>query len=41
MLEADFLNQVRAKPYEQAKADMNLYALDTEREEIKAALNGA
>ena len=40
MLEAEFLNQVRAKPYEQAKADMMLYALDTEREEIKNALNG-
>ena len=40
MLEADFLNQVRARPYEQAKADMTLYALDTEREEIKTALNG-
>jgi hypothetical protein len=39
MLEADFLNQVRAKPYEQAKADMTLYALDKEREEIKTALN--
>ena len=39
MLAADFLNQVRAKPYEQAKADMTLYALDTEREEIKTALN--
>ncbi|CAN5830089.1 hypothetical protein BH23ACT11_BH23ACT11_06820 [soil metagenome] len=40
MLEADFLSQVRAKPYEEAKADMNLYALNTEREEIKSALNG-
>ncbi len=39
MLEADFLNRVRAKPYEQAKADMTLYALDTEREEVKNALN--
>lgn len=41
MLEADFLNQVRAKPYEQAKSEMTLYSLDTEREEIKNALNGA
>ena len=40
MLEADFLNRVRAKPYEQAKSDMTLYALDTEREEVKNALNG-
>ena len=40
MLEADFLNKVRAKPYEQAKADMTLYSLDKEREEIKAALDG-
>ena len=40
MLEADFLNQVHARPYEQTKADMILYALDTEREEIKTALNG-
>lgn len=40
MLEADFLNKVCAKPYEQAKSDMVLYALDMEREEIKTALNG-
>ncbi|MGF1471672.1 MAG: NYN domain-containing protein [Rubrobacteraceae bacterium] len=40
MLEADFLSRVRAKPYEQAKSDMTLFALDTNREEVKNALNG-
>jgi uncharacterized LabA/DUF88 family protein len=38
MLEADYLNRVRAKPYKQAKADMTFYALNLEREEVKNAL---
>jgi uncharacterized LabA/DUF88 family protein len=41
MLEADYLNRVRAKPYDEAKADMTFYALNSEREEVKNALAGA
>jgi hypothetical protein len=40
MLEAEYLNRVRAKPYKQAKADMTFYALNREREEVKHALAG-
>jgi uncharacterized LabA/DUF88 family protein len=40
MLEADYLNRVRAKPYDEAKADMTFYALNREREEVKNALAG-
>jgi uncharacterized LabA/DUF88 family protein len=40
MLEADYLNRVRIRPYEEAKADMTFYALNLEREEVKNALNG-
>jgi hypothetical protein len=40
MLESDYLNRVRARPYEEAKADMTFYALNLEREEVKNALNG-
>jgi uncharacterized LabA/DUF88 family protein len=40
MLEADYLNKVRQKPYEQAKADMTFYALNTDKNEVKNALNG-
>ena len=39
MLEADFLDKVRRKPYEAAKADMNLYALNAEKPEVASALN--
>src|ERR687893_536191 len=39
MLEADFLDKVRQKPYDAAKADMTLYSLNTERPEVKNALN--
>jgi uncharacterized LabA/DUF88 family protein len=39
MLEADYLNRVRTRPYEEAKADMTFYALNLEREEVKNALN--
>jgi uncharacterized LabA/DUF88 family protein len=38
MLEADYLSRVRAKPYNQAKADMTFYALNLEREEVKNTL---
>ena len=41
MLEADFLNKVRQKPYEAAKADMTFYALNPDKQEVKTALNGA
>jgi uncharacterized LabA/DUF88 family protein len=40
MLEADYLNKVRRKPYKQAKADMTFYALNTDKSEVKSALNG-
>jgi len=40
MLDADYLNKVRQKPYEKAKADMTLYALNTDKNEVKNALNG-
>jgi hypothetical protein len=39
MLEAEYLNRVRAKPYDEAKADMIFYSLDLEREEVKNALD--
>ena len=39
MLEADYLDKVRQKPYESAKADMNLYALNADKPEVKTALN--
>ncbi len=39
MLEADFLDKVRRKPYEAAKADMNLYALNADKPEVASALN--
>jgi uncharacterized LabA/DUF88 family protein len=40
MLDADYLNKVRQKPYEQAKADMTFYALNPDKSEVKNALNG-
>jgi uncharacterized LabA/DUF88 family protein len=39
MLEADYLNPVRARPYKRAKADMIFYALNRDREEVRAALD--
>ncbi len=39
MLEADFLDKVHEKPYEAAKAGMNLYALNAEKPEVASALN--
>ena len=41
MLEAEYLNRVRAKPYDEAKADMIFYSLDLDREEVRNALAGA
>lgn len=41
MMDSELLNQVRTKPYEQARADMTFYALNTEREEVKSTLNGS
>ena len=38
MLETGFLEPIRAKPYEEAKAHIVFYALDRDREEVKAAL---
>jgi uncharacterized LabA/DUF88 family protein len=40
MLEANYLNRVRAKPYDEAKADMTFYALNPESEEVKNVLGG-
>jgi uncharacterized LabA/DUF88 family protein len=39
MLDADYLGKVRKRPYEQAKADMTFYALNTDKQEVKSALN--
>ena len=38
MLEAGYLAPTRVKPYEEAKANITFYALDRDREEVKAAL---
>ena len=38
MLEADYLNRVRAKPYKQARADMTYYALNLESKDVKNTL---
>ena len=40
MLDADYLNRVRQKPYAEAKADMTFYALNSDKEEVRTALNG-
>ncbi len=40
MLEAEYLNRVRAKPYDEARADMIFYSLDLDRDEVKSALDG-
>jgi uncharacterized LabA/DUF88 family protein len=39
MLDADYLNKVRQKPYRQAKADMTFYALNTDKSEVQSALD--
>ncbi len=38
MLEAGYLAPTRAKPYEEAKANVTFYALDRDREEVRVAL---
>jgi uncharacterized LabA/DUF88 family protein len=38
MLEDNFLEPARTKPYEQAKANITFYALNRDREEVQAAL---
>src|ERR671916_1908526 len=40
MLDADYLNKVRQKPYQQARADMTFYALNKDKNEVKNVLNG-
>ena len=40
MLEAGYVVKRRTKPYKQAKADITFFALDRDRQEVKAALNG-
>lgn len=40
MMESEFLSRVRQKPYEQARADMTFYALNTDREEVRSVLDG-
>jgi uncharacterized LabA/DUF88 family protein len=40
MLDADYLGKVRQKPYEEAKADMTFYALNSDKSEVKNAMNG-
>jgi pyridoxal/pyridoxine/pyridoxamine kinase len=40
MLEADYLEKVRQRPYKQAKADMTFYALNSNKQEVKKVLNG-
>ena len=41
MLEAGYLAPTRIKPYKEAKADITFYALNRNREEVKAALETA
>jgi uncharacterized LabA/DUF88 family protein len=41
MLETGFLAPTRAKPYEQARADMTFYDLNRDREEVKVALEAS
>jgi hypothetical protein len=38
MLEAGYLMPTRTKPYKEAKANITLYALDRDRQEVKSAL---
>jgi uncharacterized LabA/DUF88 family protein len=38
MLEAGYLAPTRAKPYEEAKANVTFYTLDRERQEVRSAL---
>jgi uncharacterized LabA/DUF88 family protein len=40
MLDADYLSKVRQRPYKQARADMTFYALNTDKSEVRSALDG-
>ncbi|MBA2442169.1 MAG: NYN domain-containing protein [Rubrobacter sp.] len=40
MLESGYLTPTHVKPYKEARANMRLYALDRDREEVKTALEG-
>jgi len=40
MLDADYLEKVRQRPYKQAKADMTFYALNADKQEVKSVLDG-
>ncbi len=40
MLDADYLDIVRQRPYEGSKADMTFYALNSGKQEVQSALNG-
>ncbi|HET7479017.1 MAG TPA: NYN domain-containing protein [Rubrobacteraceae bacterium] len=40
MLDSEFLDVVRQRPYEGSKADMTFYALNSDKQEVKNALNG-
>ena len=41
MLEEGYVVKRRTKPYKEAKADITFFALNRERDEVRAALNGA
>ena len=41
MIEAGYVVKRRTKPYKEAKADITFFSLAQERDEVKAALNGA
>ncbi len=41
MLEAQYLDIVRQRPYEGSKADMTFYELNSGKQEVQAALNGS
>ncbi len=41
MLDADYLNKIRQRPYKEAKADMTFYALNSDKQEVRSVLNGA
>jgi hypothetical protein len=40
MLEAQYLDIVRQRPYEGSKADMTFYELNSSKQEVQTALNG-
>lgn len=40
MLDSEYLDVVRQRPYDGSKADMTFYALNADKQEVKSALNG-